>query len=174
MKRLLVSAAVLGLLSSAPAFAQAGPSSTVSTDAHATIVERISVTNVLNDVITSLNFGSIAAPVQTAGTVSVDASGNLTSSNPNLIISGSTGSVPTFTVTGSPGLAYGTTIAQSVSLTGSNGGTMTATLAKSGGSSNLDSTTGLDSFKVTGVLGVGVDQTPGTYSGSFDVTVQYN
>jgi hypothetical protein len=174
MKRLLVSAAVLGLLTSAPAFAGAGPTSApATTSADAIVVAPISVTNELNSVATTLNFGKIAANAA-PGTVSVDSTGSLSSSTPNLIVAGSTGSVPTFTVTGGAGLAYSTNIPQTATLTGPSAATMIATLAKSGGLTNLTNPGGTDSFKVTGSLAVGANQTPGTYHGTFDVTVQYN
>ena len=173
MKRLLVSAAVLGLLTSAPAFAQSGPTSApATTSADAIVVAPISVTNVVGTTATTLNFGKIAATAA-PGTVTVDASGTLGSSTPNLIVAGSTGSVPTFTVTGGANLSYSTNIPASVTLNGPSSSSMIATLAKSGGASSL-SGTGSDTFKVTGSLAVGANQTPGTYHNTFDVTVQYN
>lgn len=171
MKRLLVSAAVLGLLSSAPAFA-AGPTASVSTSADATVVSPISITNVLNDVTTKLSFGQIAANT-TAGHVSVDTSGAVSSTDvPTLVAPGSTGSVPTFTVGGSPNLAYTGTVPSSVTLTGP-GADMTAALTKSGGASSLDAS-GQDTFTLTGILAVGANQAPGSYSGTFSVTASYN
>jgi hypothetical protein len=171
MKRLLVSAAVLGLLTTAPAFA-AGPTASVTTNADATVVAPIAITNVVNQVATKLSFGQIAAN-STAGHVNISATGVLSSPDvPTLIAPGSTGSVPTFTVTGSPGLAYTGTVASTVTLSGT-GTDMTATLTKSGGNSNLDGT-GKDTFTLSASLAVGASQTPGTYTGSFATTAAYN
>jgi hypothetical protein len=170
MKRLLVSAAVLGLLSSAPAFAQAGPSSTASTSADAEIVQSISVTSDQSH----LNFGKIAAPVQDAGTVSVvDASGTLQSSTPNLIVTGSTGSAAKFNVSGAIGLAYTPSLASSQITLVNGGNSMLADLSIIGNATNLNGS-GQDSFEVIGDLHVGIAQAAGTYQGTVNVSVQYN
>jgi hypothetical protein len=169
MKRLLVSAAVLGLLSSAPAFAQAGPSSTASTPADAEIVQSISVTSDESH----LNFGKIAAPVETAGTVSVvDAAGTLQSSDPNLIVSGSIGSAAKFNVSGALNLAYTPSLgAAQITLTdGAN--SMLADLSIIGNSPTLNGS-GLDSFEVIGDLHVAGGQAAGVYHGTVNVSVQY-
>lgn len=168
MNRLLVSAAVLGLISSSSAFAQAGPSDSASAPASAVIVAPISVTNTNES---SLSFGQIAADAA-PGTVSVDAGGNLSSSTPNLVIDGSTGSAATFAVEGAPNLAYSTDIPTPISLTGP-GTAMSASVSKSGGATNLDAS-GDDSFSVVGTLTVGADQAAGAYSGTVNVTVQYD
>lgn len=173
MKRLLVSAAMLGLLSSASAFA-AGPTASVSTGADATVVAPISITNVVNGTTTKLSFGQIAANTS-AGHVSVSATGAVSSTDvPTLVAPGSTGSVPTFTVGGSPNLAYTGTVPASVTLTGPAGSTaMTAALTKSGGSASLNAS-GQDTFTLTGILAVGANQAPGSYTGTFSVTAAYN
>lgn len=171
MKKLLVSAAVLGLVSSTGAYA-AGPTASVNTGADATVVAPIAITNVVNSVATKLSFGTIAANT-TAGHVNISSAGVLTSPDvPTLIAPGSTGSVPTFTVSGSAGLAYTGTVASTVTLTGP-GTSMVATLTKSGGASNLDGT-GHDTFTLSASLAVGASQTPGTYNGTFATTAAYN
>jgi hypothetical protein len=50
---------------------------------------------------------------------------------------------------------------------------MTAALTKSGGASSLDAS-GQDTFTLTGILAVGANQAPGSYSGTFSVTASYN
>ena len=173
MKRLLVSAAALGLLSSAPAYA-AGPTASVTTSADATVVAPISITNAVNGTATTLNFGQIAANAA-PGTVNISSTGVLSSPNsPSLIVAGSTGSVPTFTVTGAAGLAYTGTVPASATLTGPAGSTaMTATLTKSGGASSLNGS-GQDSFTLSASLAVAAGQAPGSYHGTFNVTAAYN
>ena len=170
MNRLLVSAAVLGLISSSSAFAQAGPTSTTQGTADAIVVDSIQVTPTDG---TTLNFGRIAAE---AGTVTVNANGTF-SSSPAMIVDDTNIGAASFDVTGTPGLAYSADIDTTVTLTGSLGGTMTASLTPSGTgavSSSLDGTTGADQFSVGGTLTVANEQTPGTYQGSFDVTVRYD
>jgi len=173
MKRLLVSAALLGLLSSAPAFA-AGPTASVTTSADATVVAPISITNSVNGTATTLNFGQIAANAA-PGTVNISSTGVLSSPNtPSLIVAGSTGSVPTFTVTGTAGLAYTGTVPATATLTGPPLSTpMTATLTKSGGAASLNAS-GQDSFTLSAALAVAASQVPGAYHGTFNVTAAYN
>lgn len=173
MKRFLVSAAVLGLVSGAPAFAS-GPTASVTTSADATVVTPISITNVVNGNATSLNFGTIAANAA-PGTVNISAAGVLSSPNtPSIIAPGSTGSVPTFTVSGSPSLAYTGTVPANVTLNGPAGSTaMIATLTKSGGAASLN-ISGTDTFTLSAALAVGASQTPGSYHGTFNVTAVYN
>ena len=168
MNRLLVSAAVLGLVSASPAFAQAGASDNASAPASATVVAPISVTPRAE---TELNFGQIAA-ANGPGTVSVDENGLLTSATPDLVVAGSTGSAAVFDVEGAPDLAYSTTIPTPITLTGP-GTDMSASVSKSGGATNL-SGTGTDTFSVVGTLSVAANQTPGSYSGTVNVTVQYD
>lgn len=166
MKALLVSAAAAGLLIATPAFAQAGPTATANANADAEIVQPISVKTVKG-----LSFGRLAA-FNTASTVTVDASGNLAPSAPGMVISGSTGSAAEFAVKGAPNLAYSTSVPATVTLNGA-GAPMTANLSKSGGNPTLDAN-GDDSFKVVGALTVNGNQAAGAYTGSFQVSVQYN
>lgn len=173
MKRLLVSAAVLGLFSSTAAYA-AGPTASVNTSADATVVAPIAITNVVGDVATTLNFGQIAANAA-PGHVNISSAGVLSSPDaPSLVVAGSTGSVPTFTVTGTASLAYTGTVPASVTLNGPSGSTaMIATLTKSGGASSLNAS-GQDTFTLSASLAVGGAQTPGSYHGTFAVTAAYN
>ena len=59
----------------------------------------------------------------------------------------------------------------SVTLNGSLGGTMTSTLSYSAPNITLGATGG--SFQVGGTLSVGANQASGDYSGSFNVTANY-
>jgi len=166
MKALLATAAAAAFVIATPAFAQAGPTSSVNADADATIVTPIHVSQT-----TGLNFGSIAA---IAGTVTVGSNGASTSS-PNMLVPGVTPTAGLFAVTGEPGLAYSNTVAGDVTLTNTtdSNATMSATLSPSAPGGTL-STTGTDSFTVGGVLTVADAQKPGSYSGTYSVSVQYN
>ena len=169
MKRLLISAAVVGFISTGPAFAQAGPTSTTQGTADAVVVESIQVSPTEG---TTLNFGRIAAE---AGTVTVNPDSTY-SSSPNMIVDAANIGAAGFDVTGTANLAYSADIDSTVTLTGDGGGTMSASLNPSGTtavSSSLD-VNGSDQFNVGGTLTVGDDQTPGTYQGQFAVTVQYD
>lgn len=176
MKALLVSAAAIGLLSAAPAFATgAGPTTTANGTADAEIVAPISVNPATGG--GNLNFGRIAADT-VASTVTVDDADNRTSSTPNVLIAG--GATPTaahFDVGGAPGLAYtATTPATTTIDDAGTGAPMTVHLVQysNGDASYVLDSVGADSFIVGGTLDVGANQTAGAYTGTFTVSVQYN
>lgn len=85
-----------------------------------------------------------------------------------------------YTVTGAAGHYYTIGLpTEAVTLDGSNGGTMTVTYFTSYSVNGAVATVGLltggsDTFYVGGTLNINGSQTEGLYSGSFDVTVQYN
>ena len=167
MKALLVTAAAVGLLASTPAFASAGAPANANATADAVIVQPIAIQKV-----TDLNFGRIAAD-SNAGTVTVDNSGNRTSSNPpSLLIGGTAPSAATFTVSGEPNLAYTASLTSStISLTGA--GTMSAALTLQQAGPSLNGS-GASSVSVGGVLSVGANQAAGTYQGTMTVNVSYD
>lgn len=168
MKALLVSAAAAGLIVATPAFAQAGPSATAQgVTADATIVQPIAVNQTQG-----LNFGSIAAE---AGTVTVTAAG-ASSSSPGMLVPGATPAAGIFAVTGEPGLSYTNTVDAHATLTNTadSTATMVADLTPSAAGGTLSSPGGGDTFNVGGVLHVAAGQKPGSYHGSYNVSVQYN
>lgn len=170
MKALLVSAAAAGLIVATPAFAQAGPTSSANATADAVIVQPIKITKV-----TDLNFGRIAADTASS-TVTVDNSGNRTSSSPSVLIAlGSSPTAATFTVTGEASLGYAASLtASTIPLNGPTGSTpMSAALTLQQSAPALDGS-GNGAVSVGGVLSVGANQTPGAYAGTMTVNVQYN
>lgn len=100
--------------------------------------------------------------------------------NITLVAGGAPRSAASYNVTGRDGNAYTIGLpTAAVTLNGSNGGTMTVTDFKSFSVKGPSATVGLltggsDVFYVGGTLNIGGTQTEGLYSGSFDVTVQYN
>lgn len=169
MKRLLVSAAVLGLFSSTEAFAQAAPAS-ANANANAEVVNRITLTNTA-----PLNFGKIAADTA-QGTVTVSTAGVRTSTSPSLLIAGTTPTAAAFSVGGTPALGYNISLTNStitLTHTTDNTKTMSAALTLSKTTGTL-SAGGTDSLTVGGALTVGALQAPGTYQGQMTVTVVYN
>ena len=168
MKALLVSAAAVGLLSAAPAFAQAGPTSTANANADAVIVTPISVINVEGS---KLSFGTIASG--DGGTITVLGDGSISSSDPNMLITGSAGDAAEFHVTGQANLAYTATVDSTVTLSNGSDPDMTATLVPDGVAATLDSL-GVDDFSVGGVLTVPAGQGSGSYTGTFAVSVAYD
>jgi hypothetical protein len=169
MKRLLVSAAVLGLISSAPAFGQAAPASATA-NADAEVVNTIALTKTAD-----LNFGKIAADVA-QGTVTVSTAGVRTSTSPNLLIAGTTPTAAAFNVGGQGSLGYNISLTNNpitLTKTTDNTKTMSATLTLSKTTGTL-SAGGTDSLTVGGALTVAAAQAPGSYQGQLQVTVVYN
>ena len=167
MKALLVSAAAIGLLSAAPAFAQAGPTSTANGSADAIIVTPISVTT-NNASGGAINFGKIAA-IQ--GTVTVAPNGSYTSA-PNMIVDPAGIHAAHFDVSGQSGLAYNVSLpSATTTIDDAGAGTPMGVALTLGSTSGVIGDTGFD---VGGVLSVANGQLAGTYHGTFQVQVQYN
>jgi len=172
LKFLTLAIAILGF--TATSFAQS--EKTASSDAKATIITPLSIENN-----TELNFGSIAPSSSVAGTVILDASATA-SRNPSTGISlpeiTVTATAAKFTVTGEGNSAFTITLpAEDVTLTGSVSGTMTIASSSFTSSTELLSTAlegGTKVFFVGGTLNVGANQAKGDYTGTFDVTVNYN
>ena len=166
MNRLLVSAAVLGLISSAPALAQGAPASTTA-QATADIVGVISI-----EKSTDMDFGQLVAPT-TETHVTVAADGTLAGGL--AVPSGSSGSAASFTVTGSE-YNYSATVPASISLASSGLPSMNLDLTVVGGAANRTGLVGdsTDDLVITGDLTVGANQPIGSYSGTINVSVAYD
>lgn len=148
--------------------AQAAASATATATA-----EVLSSLTLTVDAGSQLDFGQIAA--NTGGTVTVNA--DSTVSTTGALISTGTRNPVSLTVTGSKGATVAVTLPTgSVNLTRA-GGTETMALsnfnASPTGAFQLDLATGKQNFTVGGKLTVGLNQTPGTYSGTFAVSVEY-
>lgn len=148
--------------------AQAAASATATATA-----EVLSSLTLTVDTGSQLDFGQIAA--NTGGTVTVNADSSVASTG-GLVSTGTRNPV-SLTVTGSAGSMVAVTLpASAVTLTRS-GGTETMSLSSFNSSPNgafqLDTVTGQSSFTVGGTLTVGANQVPGTYAGTFSVSVEY-
>lgn len=120
--------------------------------------------------VNSLHFGDIA--VNGAGTVSVPANGSGATCTANLICAG--GDSPAdFTVQGSPSTAVDISYSNVVNLTGPGTAMTLSNLNADVGTSLTLDGTGNGAFSVGGDLAVNAGQAAGYYSGSFDVTVEY-
>jgi hypothetical protein len=121
---------------------------------------------------TPLEFGSIAAGA-TAGTIVLTAASPTVSSTTGgvtaLAVGGATRTAGSFTVTGEPGANYVLSTLPSVTLT-SGTNTMTATLTSSSGRALAG---GTNTLLIGGTLSVAANQTPGFYTGTYNVTVNY-
>lgn len=148
--------------------AQAAASATATATA-----EVLSSLTLTVDAGSQLDFGQIAA--NTGGTVTVNADSTVATTG--ALISTGTRTPVSLTVTGSKGATIAVTLpAAAVNLTRA-GGTETMALSNFNSSPNgtvqLDSATGKANFSVGGKLTVGANQTPGVYSGTFAVSVEY-
>jgi spore coat protein U-like protein len=171
--------AAAGLIS-APAQAQ-----TATATAEATVVEPLSLIKTQD-----LDFGLVAAS-SAAGTVTIDPDTGVCTGAGGVVSAGNC-SYAEFAGMGVRRLTFRAQIPASVTITGPGGATMTVTnltmgLAPDvtfiGGNGNglgngrrryqINSATGIFTFRLGGQLNVGANQTPGTYSGTFDVIVQY-
>jgi len=160
--------AALGATLAVASFAtSANAAATATATATAEVLETLTLTAV-ND----LNFGQIAA--NSGGTVTVNANSSVSSTGS--LISTGTRAPATFDVTGTANTTVGVTLpAAAVNLT-RTGGTETMSLA--GFNSNPNgafqiNASGTASFSVGGTLTVNGSQVPGSYVGTFPVSVEY-
>jgi hypothetical protein len=148
--------------------ATAGAEDTATSSADATIIQAIAVTND-----SGLDFGSVVADATTAGTVTMDSAGTRTCTTVTCV-SQDAGAAAAFSVTGDSSYSYTITLpSTAVSLSdGTNTMDVDTFTDSKGGSSSL--TSGADSFTVGATLNVGAGQVANAYTGTFDVTVNYN
>ena len=163
MKRALAGA-VLAVVAMQASTAHAA---TATGTAKAKILRQITLTNT-----SDLNFATVISGA-TASTVTVSTSGG-GSCGTGLTCTGTT-TAANFDLQGTNNAVVTVSGDSSVTLNGSLGGTMTAALNYSASSVTLTAGPGTvgGSFQVGGVLNVGANQTGGDYSGTFNVTANY-
>jgi Mat/Ecp fimbriae major subunit len=166
MKFQAIKAALVGSVFAAAALSgTSAQAATASASATAKILTQVTVTKTAD-----LDFGTIAIGTS-GGTVTVGNTDNRTC-GAGLVCSASVVSAK-FTVAGTASQNVGITADPSVTLNRAGGGaSMSATLATSASTATL-STGGAASFAVGGVLTVGGTQQAGDYTGTFNVTVNY-
>lgn len=171
----LVRALVLASGLAATNFAvQAAPTATAN--ASATIISPIAVTKTSDLVFGNLAVGAVG------GNVAVSVADVVTISGAGTTVSqpvGNTGSpaAAEFAVTGEAGMTYSITLPADGTVSITDGGSNT--MAVNGFVSNPGTTgtlsgAGTDTLSVGATLVVGNNQAPGTYTGTFSVTVAYN
>lgn len=157
---------LLGLGAAGGAFA-----ATDSANASAEIVAAIAIVNTAD-----LNFGQIA-PSGTAGTVTISVAG-VRSGSPGVTLGNQvTVSQASFDISGAPNNLYSITLPADGVVTLTSGGSpamaVDGFLSDPASPGTLNGS-GLDVVDVGATLSVGVNQPNGSYTGSFDVTVDYN
>jgi len=120
-----------------------------------------------------LYFGTIVPSATASDTVRINTGGELIC-GASLTCLGDDASVAAFSVRGERRFTYSVSLPEQVVL--SNGSdTMTIiSLDSSIGSQGTIAPNGRDAFTVGGTLSVAASQAPGDYSGTFNVTVEYN
>lgn len=162
-KALVITAAAMAFIVAPAAIAQS--SSTDSATANATIIAAIQLSNAA-----SLEFGDIVQDTA-AGTVTVDTAGAATTSGLTHLGGESAAG---FDVTGDSSKTFAVTLPANgtVSLAGP-GPAMGVNSFTSSCSATCALTGGSGSFTVGATLSVAANQTAGSYTGTFDVTVAY-
>ncbi len=117
-----------------------------------------------------LDFATIA-PTGTAGTVTLTPAS--ARSSVNVVLVGGTPSAASFNVTGDSGANYSVTLPSTADLT-SGANTMTVDTFTDDTGPNTKLSGGSDTFNVGATLNVAADQAPGSYSGTYSVTVNYD
>lgn len=163
MKRALVGAAIAALAMNA----QVAHAASATGTAKAKILRQITLTNT-----SDLQFATIISGA-TASTVAVSTSGAATC-GAGLTCTGTT-TAANFDIQGTNNAVVLVGGDANVTLTGSLGGTMNAALSYSTNSVTLTNGPGTvgGSFQVGGTLSVGSNQTAGDYTGTFNVTANY-
>lgn len=172
-------ALIIAPLSPSAAYAQTAPPPSITAHATAQIAAPLQVQ------CTAMHFSSLVAQhVATSLTLPADGSPII---DPNrILIAGASQNAKASgcTVTGDVAATYNVVLPSSTTLTNSAGKTMTLdtfTITSDGDSNpysrllrNDGTGLGLDAFGVGAKLNVGADQSPGSYSGTYIVSVQYN
>lgn len=162
-KILKISASVFALAT----MSNVAHSATSSATASANVIQPIAITTDVN-----MSFGDLY-PSAVAGTVALATTGTRTNGG-GVTLGPTTGTAAQFTVTGTDGATYTITLPTTDQNITSGANTMVVNGFghDAGGTPTL--TGGTQTFNVGATLNVGIDQAPGSYSGSFDVTVNYN
>lgn len=167
MSKTILKRAVLGAaMAAATLTATSAHAATATGTAKAKILRQITLTNT-----SDLEFATVISGA-TASTVAVSTAGAVTC-GASLTCTGTT-TAANFNVQGTNNAVVLVGGDASVTLNGSLGGTMTASLAYSATSLTLANSgpTG-GSFQVGGTLAVGANQLSGDYTGTFNVTANY-
>jgi hypothetical protein len=160
-----VAGALVATLGLSAGVAHAAPA-TASATASARVLQQITVTNT-----SDLDFGTVVAGTA-ASTVAISAAGTRTCGS-GLTCTGTVSSA-NFNINGTRNTVVTITGDNTVSLANGSGGTMSASLTRSASTLTLASAGPVGgSFQVGGTLNLGANQADGAYSGTFNVTVDY-
>ena len=159
------------VITSAGLYSAALTAATVTGNASANVLTPLGIANGTN----AMNFGDVAGDATSATTVDLTPGG--VASSPDGASTAGTSTAGDFDVTGSGTLSYIITLPASILLTADTtaGADMTVdTFVSNLGVSGSSGTLGTDdSFTVGATLNINAGQLADTYSGTYDVTVNY-
>ena len=161
-KAILVTATAGGMVLASGSASAASDTATAS----ATVMQSISITK-NND----LDFGAFSP--STGGTVVIGTDSSRSKTSAVVLSSSDTGNRAQFTVTGTADATYAITLPGSATLTGP-GTDMSVGTFTSNPSGTGTLTGGSETLYVGATLTVASGQTAGAYTGTFDVSVEYN
>ncbi|MGE0092747.1 MAG: DUF4402 domain-containing protein [Bacteroidales bacterium] len=137
--------------------------------AGATIVSPLSISNSRN-----LDFGTIVANSENAGTVTLAATSDATSSATGVTMApSSVSNTAVFAINGDANRTFNITMPATVTLAGPDNAEMIITLAKNLDDDNNVLTGGTSTLYVGGSLAVAANQAAGAYTAEFNVAIAY-
>lgn len=141
---------------------------TATANGTATVMTPIAITKDVD-----LDFGAFSA--LTGGTVVISPAGARSATGAVVLSATDTGNAASFTVTGQADATYAITLPASATITHTDTvTTMTIDTFTSNPSSTGTLTAGTETLTVGGTLTVASSQAAGSYTGTFDVSVEYN
>ena len=123
-------------------------------------------------VLQNINFGPFAVTGQSGGTVTVPNNGARSSTGDIFLVEGQY-NYTIFNVEASAGTYLDISIASPVTLTGSNGGQMTMEPGQADPPFPYTTSATVTEFHLGGTLTVGTDSPSGSYSGTYDIIINY-
>jgi spore coat protein U-like protein len=164
----LITLTAVAALAAASTLSAAQNTASASANATARIITPISISKTAD-----LNFGDVV-PSGVAGTVTVTSAGVRSSAGGASLGNGTGVTAAAFTVSGQASATYAITLPASTTITsGANSMTVDTFTSNPSGTGAL-SAGGTQPLAVGANLNVGINQAPGTYTGTFSVTVAYN
>ncbi len=120
-----------------------------------------------------LVFGTVSAGT-TAGTVVMSTAGARSVTGGAVLSSTATGNAAAFNLTGNANSTYAITLPTSTTLAGPGTSMTLNTFTSNPSTTGTFNGSGSATLAVGGTLSIGANQTAGSYTGSFSVTVDYN
>ncbi len=145
-----------------------------SVPASATIASAMGITKTVN-----LSFGSVSPAAGTTSTLILDESDGRTVAGGATLVLGGTVTSASFDVTGDNSATYAFTSPGATTLTSGGGDTMTVNTwtglsATSGNATLALDATGADTMTIGATLNMAAAQAAGDYTGTFNLTIDYN